>query len=39
MSEEKTVSVGIVGPGFWTETMYLPALKGMIHDLPIPDNI
>ena len=27
MSENRTVSVGIVGPGFWTETMYMPALN------------
>ena len=27
MSSRKTVSVGIIGPGFWTETMYLPVLN------------
>ena len=27
MSEHKNVNVGIVGPGFWTEVMYLPALN------------
>jgi predicted dehydrogenase len=27
MSSGDTVSVGIIGPGFWTETMYLPAFN------------
>ncbi len=27
MSEENTVRVGIVGAGFWTEAMYLPAIS------------
>lgn len=31
MSRKKTVSVGIIGPGFWAETMYLPALNNHPH--------
>ncbi|MCB9101440.1 MAG: Gfo/Idh/MocA family oxidoreductase, partial [Anaerolineales bacterium] len=27
MSDKKPISVGVVGPGFWAETMYLPALN------------
>ena len=31
MSSEKTVRVGIVGPGFWTDVMYLPAFAKHPH--------
>ncbi|MEM6283297.1 MAG: Gfo/Idh/MocA family oxidoreductase [Chloroflexota bacterium] len=31
MSESKTIRVGIVGAGFWTEAMYLPAIAKHPH--------